>query len=654
MKNKLLVYLLGFLILMIMIGGTYLLFCNRSSITGANNSNFAGVLVPNYNDIRGTVKRNSETWVAAQVAIRIKDNKVTFFSQKDGLAADNTFDVFNHNDQIWFGSQGGASRYIDNENRFKTYLAGEANINFFEDPYAKILYASTFENFFSYNDINDQWTKVEDQNIPINVTNMVFTPKNIFGSSYPYALPVVVYNKDQKKWTKSDIPEFKGQQILTLFNVEERTFIYGRSSNYTGCSKYGKEALSIFFEYKNNQWAPVDILNKTFFNDEPSIDKVESQQNTVVFNTGISCIDRGIQPQKVVVDFSDQGIKIVSQTERSNQIAKVDYASTIEEIFKITGLRPHHEILMTEGDTVFTKATNIDGSFSLTQVTLDNQNYSEKELISNKDLGDINILNLNNCSSENTKYLSAANISGYDGSGKNHQLYEIKGSIVRKVNADVSIIPLDNPNQLTCSENNLYWVEDTNIKKANIQGDKISIEMVKDLKELSGTSGQSQLSKDGKLWFSYYDKKDKIFSFDFTSNGVNEYNIPLPLDSLTLMDVTSDYFWFKKYLNPSSELVKIDRNGNIVKRYAVSGSLQGFLNIDKDKYLISSDEQVSLLSDDSLGVIKPINDKLLAFYSEPANFMGGRSNFKLYQAKDNILFVGETGNFTIPVATLLK
>jgi len=639
---------------MIMIGGTYLLFCNRSSITGANNSNFAGVLVPNYNDIRGTVKRNSETWVAAQVAIRIKDNKVTFFSQKDGLAADNTFDVFNHNDQIWFGSQGGASRYIDNENRFKTYLAGEANINFFEDPYAKILYASTFENFFSYNDINDQWTKVEDQNIPINVTNMVFTPKNIFGSSYPYALPVVVYNKDQKKWTKSDIPEFKGQQILTLFNVEERTFIYGRSSNYTGCSKYGKEALSIFFEYKNNQWAPVDILNKTFFNDEPSIDKVESQQNTVVFNTGISCIDRGIQPQKVVVDFSDQGIKIVSQTERSNQIAKVDYASTIEEIFKITGLRPHHEILMTEGDTVFTKATNIDGSFSLTQVTLDNQNYSEKELISNKDLGDINILNLNNCSSENTKYLSAANISGYDGSGKNHQLYEIKGSIVRKVNADVSIIPLDNPNQLTCSENNLYWVEDTNIKKANIQGDKISIEMVKDLKELSGTSGQSQLSKDGKLWFSYYDKKDKIFSFDFTSNGVNEYNIPLPLDSLTLMDVTSDYFWFKKYLNPSSELVKIDRNGNIVKRYAVSGSLQGFLNIDKDKYLISSDEQVSLLSDDSLGVIKPINDKLLAFYSEPANFMGGRSNFKLYQAKDNILFVGETGNFTIPVATLLK
>lgn len=632
----------------------YLVKKNLFVLTSITQKATDTVFIPNFSDIRNTVSRNNEKWVAAQVAIRIKNNKVTFFSQKDGLAADNTSDVMIHNNQVWFASQGGASKYLDNQNKFKSYLVGESNIYLSEDPYDKKLYASTFENFFVYNDNTDQWTQIKDPNIPINVRNMVFTTKNIFGSSYPYALPVTVYDKAQKQWIKSNIPEFGDQQLLTLFTAGERVFIYGRSKDYDNCGDYGKAPASIFFEYQNNQWLPVDLLNKTFYNTQPSIDKTKSHSNTIVFNSGISCNDHPNKPTQTTIDFS-QNIQITSQTDMPVEDSDVnDHVKTMQEITQITGLKPFHKILSFENNTLLTEAHNSDGSLALTQITLNGQNYSEKELISNKDFGDINTISILGCPPSKTKYVSAENVSEYDGSGKNYQLYEIKEDVAKKLNKDTSSTPEIYLNLQACLKDNIYWVQNAGIMKAEIQEDKINIETIKDLKEFSGNSVNENLAKEGKLWFSFYNIKDKIFSFDLTNNNFDQYNIPLPMDELDLLDVTNDYFWFRYYLNPNSELVKIDRNGNAVQRYAISGSLRGFASLDANKFLISSDQQISILSDDNLGSIKPINDNLLPFYSKPTNFMRERSNFNFFADNGKILFAGGSGNFTISVTDLLK
>lgn len=625
------------------------------------SNNFSGVFLPNFNDVRGTADRGSEKWVAAQVAVRIKDNKVTFFSQKDGLAANNTTGVINHNNQIWFTSQGGASKYIDSENRFKTYLDGESNINLFEDPYDKKLYASTVENFFIYNDKTDEWSRVD--NGPINSNQMKSNQDFIIATSQQ-SKPAVVFNKQDGNWTVSSIPDYGDQEVFHIFKVGERIFIYGRSKNYNSCNDQGKEAASLFFEFKNGKWAPVDILNKTFINNDPSILKSETTSSQISFYNGKNpCSGDNLNSKylKTVVDFSNNSVKIISQNETpfktQDQIFGNDYTQIVQEISNITGLKSSHKILSYENNTILSQAVNPDGTLSFTQIALDGQNYSEKELLSNKDLGDVNGFNLTNCSPGNVKYLSAANVSDYDGSGKNFQLYELMGNNIRKVNADVSSLPFGNPNQSACFENNLYWPDGKSMMQTEIQGEKIDVTVAKDLKDLGSGNAINRLLKDGKLWFSYFVIKDKLFSFDLASKNIDQYSIPLPMDKLTLLDVTPDYFWFSYYLNPNSELVKFDRNGNAVRRYAVNGPIRGISDLGLGNYLVSSSDQLSILNDNS-GEFSPVDDKLLPFYSKPTDFMPERSNFDFVRSGDNVLFENndflETGNFIIPVADLIK
>ena len=662
MKNllKILIVVLSILILVMLISTFTLLQKKNSSIQLPDNK-FSGVFLPNFDVIRGTTDRGSEKWVAAQVAVRIKDNKVTFFSQKDGMAADNTTGVINHNDQIWFTSQGGVSKYIDNENRFKTYLVGESNINLFEDPYNKKLYASTFQNFFSFNDETDQWSR--DDSGPINSHEIEFSKDFIIATSQQ-STPAVIFDKQTGKWSTSSIPEFSSQEVFILFKSRERIFIYGRSKNYNGCGQYGKEPASLFFEYKNSQWTPVDVLNKTFANYEPYISRNEIIGNLIPFyNEKKPCSNDGINggSLKTIVDFSGNDVKIVSQndvpTGISGEIKDSNSVKAIKEISKITGLKPNHKILSFEDNIILSQAKNSDGSLSFTQISLNGQNYNEKELISSKDLGDVNIFGLTSCSPGNTKYLSVASVSEYDGSGKNYQLYKVVGDNIQKVNADVSGLPVGNPNQFVCEKGSLYWAEGADIKKADVEGDKINITIIKDLKDFGDVSVSNDLSKDGKIWFSFFDKKDKLFSFDLASQSVNQYSIPLPMDKLRLIDVTLDYFWFANYLNPNSELVKIDFNGNATKRYAINGSLQGVLDLESNKYLVSSSVQLSILDDNS-GEFKTVDDKLLPFYSQPSSFMPSRSSSAFIRDGDNILFkeysYSGTGNFIIPMASLMK
>ena len=172
--------LFGVLIILVVLVVIYLILTKRNTLQSILNfkprifdsEEKYSSLLPNFDTIHKTAERNDEKWVAAGTAIRIKNGKVKFYTQLDGLTG-SAIDVTNHKNQIWVGMHGGVAKYNDQTDKFDPHLTGESNSRFFEDPYAKKLYLTTFKHVYIYDDDKNEWDEIRDGDGPNNTQQMI-------------------------------------------------------------------------------------------------------------------------------------------------------------------------------------------------------------------------------------------------------------------------------------------------------------------------------------------------------------------------------------------------------------------------------------------------------------------------------------------------
>lgn len=639
-------------------------------ITRPNNQPEARVL-ENFDDIRAIAYKNTsyrgeEKWIAGNTVMRISSpggfKTIRFFTQGYGLAGSAPTDIINHKDQIWVGFQGGVSKYIDDYDEFKIYLEGESNVKLFEDPYEKKLYAATFRNFFYYDDTKDRWEVDVTGSAPINSNQLVFTKKNIFGSSYPTALPVVVFDKERNIWEKSNIPEFGNQQGLTLFKAGSRVFIYGRNKDYSSCEDSGKQSASMFFEFKDGKWESNEELNKKFYNNEPSIlgDKISKDNKiTFVYEDPQCDSDKRIY-KKAEFNFSNDKVALVKEETRDTSFFEdgKNFQETVQEISDLLQTPPYRKI----------KAIDDYGNLYIQSISSllyfeprDIYNSTTRTLIDSDQLKDyasepiIPIF----CHTKGKTLSTYALIQSVDEMGGETikaKLFKIESNQAVEVNQikEETLKTIDGYRNygsgLVCQNETFYWLSEgagegkiQTLDLNNFQLSQITVPNQQKIIPLYDIGFSDQT----RLWFTD-DKQISLFYFDATDSQTKEVKTDFSKRTLAtgkglaMIFADKDRIWFyetEEAEKPKSQIIITDLAGNKVKSFQARGYNFNVTALSNGYFVGSNSEGVFTFNygQDNFNYI---DQEKLPFWGTPTNFMPSKIVFKLFNDNDKVWFDG--------------
>lgn len=632
--------IVSFLLIFIIIGAVFLLkltnISSRFEIGKLSDisSKTSSIFLPNFNKKSKVVWREDEKWIAANNVIRIQNNEIRFFTQQDGLPGIGSFDIINHNNQIWVGQHGGAAKYNVQKNTFEVHLKGQSNISFFEDPYTKTLYASTFRGFFIYDDNTNVWTASLG---PKDTRQMEFTDKYIV-SSIQNSYPAIIYDKSKDEWEKANIPEFGDQQSLNLFKVGERVFISGRSAEYSSCEDHGKEPSTIFFEFIDGQWQSVRDLNDKFTNFEADVLKNNSQNNQVFFVYDTSeCSNRAADIKKVIYDFSS-GIKLVEESDYNRgQDDKID--KTVQDISKMIGLSPRRFIQAIDGEgnlyaETSTVNDNSQTSLSFSVIQAQKNDFKELSIFNTQELKDFNRTEPIICDVDKF-YLIASLVNEMSGETEKTKLYKIEDHQPQEITnikeQDLKNIP---EGSAICREKFLYWIKvdwqssKTSFNKMNLE----NYELQRIGSDLDKVMPNYLETYQDKIYFIEPNQK-RLYVFNTSQEQLTDFNISnYSSDKLELIYADEGFLWLHN--NESKQTIITDLTGNKISELSFGEGSPSIVRLDNDHYLISNLDGVFVYSIDQK-LTKALDRNKLLFWGNESLFMPDTLKFDMfYDAKN--------------------
>jgi hypothetical protein len=648
---------------------SYLKFFNHAKSTGNNQSNNTDNLVnlsvenstevvptnmdntvmSSFSDIRAVAEKDGAKWVATQGIISLKDNKVNWYNQKDGLPGSFATDIINHNGQIWAGMSGGVAKYDDKNNKFISYLSGETNIKLFSDTYSNTLYASTFRGFYHYNSATDTWVKEASVNTPIDSQQVVFTQNTILGTSQQ-AHPVVIYDKNNKTWIKPTIPEYGNQQVLNLFKVGDRVILYGRAARYSGCSEQNKEPASFFMEYKDNSWESIKSLNDKFFNYEPNV--VEIIENKAIFAYMGETCESTPNAKQITADFSASTIVLGEETdysiEQSSMLGRKSFAAIGKELADATKLSPSRIIKAIDDEgNILAKTSNVitngvsgfggNGFSVLRPTTL---GYIEQSILpNNKDNPNhIDPIMGKDDGKMELKYVLARDIDEMGGELVSASLYSIdnrfKATLMENIGKDVIAKISGESSEWIYKNDSLYFLD--NIGK----GYKLNLKTsaIVEIPSKSKTYGQGRTIVNGSdIWF-YSPKNKELFKFDTEQEVLTLVNVSKISSNLTtesaLIAVDSKSLWFtatSESSNAAKKVYAIDYDSNQLGSFQITNEIST-LTLINESYAIGKKRN-------GVFIVNRSNYEVSMFENSKMPFWGyGENNTTDFSAFDRLDF----------------
>lgn len=635
-------------------------------------------ILPNFSDIRKVVDVNGEKWVATNGIIKLKENKIRLYTQKDGLPGSGATDLVVFNNEIWAGFQGGVAKYDAKKDNFSSYLEGEANVSLYVDPVDKKLFASTFKNFFEWN--GSSWDKKVGANLPLDSRQIVFTKEYIASTSFP-AHPVTIYSRSDKTWQKSAIAEFGDQQGQTLFQANDRVFLYGRSKNYQGCGEDKKEASSIFFEFKNGKWESVPVLNQKFAYYEPIVQKIStpSVKRTFIYNTD-PCSGKSESYKKVEVDFSNDNITLSSETDiKYEDVNTLDFdlASTQKALTEATGFSPFKEIkAIDENGNLLVKTSGValSGStsgydmvgFAAIKPTKDG--YKEQAILENgKD--NPNSMTPILCSRKSGRtfdYLLAQEINEMGGETTKADLYSISNELkATKITPEDSSAIKTISTKVVCKDDTLFWQGNKVIKTLNLRNfstSEIPITLATDINYFDSNAIVSDV-----FWL-YDPQTKKIAKYVPGAEKTEEVAIDSKVIKLLsnqskLLGVTESNLWLvstTESSNATKKVYSLDLNGKLVGNFEISNEVSSLAELDKD-HVIGKKRLGTFTANSDGSDVKLVSNSLLPFWGvgtiEGQDFStSDRISFSFIKdVKFNKIWFTNSGlNFSIDINKLNK
>lgn len=639
-------------------------------------------LIPNFNDIRAVAYRNisyrgEEKWIAGNTVFRIDSpagiKVARFFTQQYGLAGSMPTDIINHKDQIWVGFQGGVSKYIDNADEFKIYLEGESNVKLFEDPYEKKLYAATFRNFFYYDDTQDRWEVDATGSAPINSNQLVFTEKNIFGSSYPTALPVVVFDKEKNVWEKSSIPEFGDQQGLTLFKAGSRVFIYGRNKDYSSCEDSGKQSASVFFEFKDGKWESNEELNRKFYNNEPSIlgDKISKDNKITFAYEDPQCNSDKRIYKKAEFNFSNDKVALVKEETRDTSFLEDGkFSELAQEISSLLKLPTYRKVkAVDDWGNIYVQSENSSYGYTTKDINfsiIKNSEFGrETKVILNpdqlKDFSSSDLISPIFCRTKGktlSTYALIQSVNEMGGETTKAKLFKIDSDQTHAIEVnqikEETLKTIDGYGNygsgLVCQNETFYWLSEgadegkiQTLDLNNFQLSQIAVPNQQKIIPLYDIGFSDQT----RLWFTD-DKQISLFYFDATNSQTKEVKTDFSKRTLAsgkglaMIFADKDRIWFyetEEAEKPKSQIIITDLAGNKVKSFQARG-----YNFDvtalSNGYFVGSNSEGVFTFNYGQDNFNYIDQEKLPFWGTPTNFMPSKIVFKLFSYNDKVWFDG--------------
>lgn len=635
-------------------------------------------VLPDFSDIRKVVKVDNEKWVATSGIIKLKDNKIRLYTQKDGLPGSATTDIVVFKNEIWAGFQGGVARYNTEKDSFSPFLDGESNVSLFVDPYENNLYASAFKSFFEWN--GTSWDKKEGANLPIDSHQIMFTKDYIASSSFP-AHPVVLFDRATKTWTKPEISEFGAQQGQTLFQAKERTFIYGRSKNYQSCDDANKEASSTFFELKNGQWEAVSSLNEKFGNSEPLVkkDSESSEKRFFIYSTD-SCSGKTNQYKQVEVDFSGNNIRIGAESDYKYEDAlnpSPDITSASKEIARASGFSPYKEIkaiddngvLLAKTMSVSVSSTTPNSMIGFSVIKPTKDGYKEQTVLeNNKDNPSYMTPIL--CSRSQGKsfdYLLAQEIEEMGGTTLKADLYSISKDFVAK-----KITPQDNSviksisTNAACKDDTLFWQSpNKTIKSLNLKNNTVK-EIPISLNTETNFFNQNAIVSDA-VWM--YDPKTKkiaryVLGADKTEEVIIDPKVAKQLTNESkLLAVTESNLWLvttNESSNASKKVYALDLAGKETSSFDINNEISSLIGLSND-YILGKKRLGAFTTNIASPSVKLLSNSILPFWGKGAvdgqdfsSFDRISYNFIRDSKFNKIWFTNSGMSFSLNIDTLIK